>query len=149
MSDSTVEHATFTVERSYDASPARVFAAFADPALKARWFGPEDSGTTAQLSFRVGGTESMSGQISGGPSFRYDAVYQDIVADQRIVYTYDMHLDDRRISVSVATVELLADGDRTRLILTEQGVFLDGLDQPAMREHGTNELMDKLGTTLD
>jgi uncharacterized protein YndB with AHSA1/START domain len=145
----TVEHSSFTVERTYDASPTRVFQAFADPAQKARWFGPGDTGSTAELDFRVGGTESLSGQVDGGPSFRYDAVYQDIVADERIVYTYDMHLNGQRISVSVATVELTAVGSRTRLVLTEQGAFLDGLDQPEMRQKGTEELMDKLATTLD
>lgn len=148
MSDRSVEHATFTVERTYPASPARVFAAFADPAQKARWFGPGDGVPNQSFDFRVGGVESMAGE-GGGTSYRYDAVYQDIVADQRIVYTYDMHLAGERISVSVATVELMAAGAGTRLVLTEQGVFLDGLDQPASREKGTNELMDTLGTTLD
>ncbi|MDX6205543.1 MAG: hypothetical protein QOF39_1600 [Frankiales bacterium] len=148
MSDRTVEHSTFCVERTYNAAPARVFAAFADPAKKARWFGPEEGAGPVNMDFRVGGAESMSGQVEGGPSYRYDAVYQDIVQDQRIVYTYDMHLNDQRISVSVATVELVPDGERTRLVLTEQGVFLDGLDQPAFREKGTADLMDKLGTTL-
>jgi uncharacterized protein YndB with AHSA1/START domain len=149
MSDRTVEHSTFSLERTYNAAPARVFAAFADPAQKGRWFGPDAGTDPVNMDFRVGGVESMSGQIEGGPSFRYDAVYQDIVEDQRIVYTYDMHLNDQRISVSVATVELIPDGERTRLVLTEQGVFLDGLDQPAFREKGTADLLDKLGTTLD
>src|ERR1700712_3256804 len=115
----TVEHATFTIERTYPATPARVFAAFADPAQKARWFGPGDGVANPELDFRVGGVESMAGE-GGGTSYRYDAVYQDIVGDQRIVYTYDMHLNGRRISVSVATIELTAAGGGTRLILTEQ-----------------------------
>jgi uncharacterized protein YndB with AHSA1/START domain len=145
MSDRNVEHATFVLERTYNAAPTRVFRAFADPEHKARWFGAPGAST---MDFRVGGAESLSGDAPDGPSYRYDAVYQDIVDNERIVYTYDMHLDGRRISVSVATVELLADGERTRLILTEQGAFFDGLDQPATREHGTGELLDKLGTTL-
>ena len=149
MTDRTVEHNTFVLERTYNAAPARVFRAFADPEHKRRWFGAPDAENAGTMDFRVGGAESMSGDIPDGPSFRYDAVYQDIVENERIVYTYDMHLDGRRISVSVATVEIVPDGDRTRLILTEQGVFLDGLDQPAMREHGTNDLLDKLGATLD
>jgi uncharacterized protein YndB with AHSA1/START domain len=70
------------------------------------------------------------------------------VPGKRIVYTYDMHLDDDRISVSLATVDIEKDNDGTRLTLTEQGVFLDGHDRPADREHGTNALMDTLGAHL-
>ena len=51
--------------------------------------------------------------------------------------------------MSVATVELVAEGTGTRLTLTEQGAYLDGLDQPSQREKGTTELMDKLGSALD
>jgi uncharacterized protein YndB with AHSA1/START domain len=148
MSDRTIEHATFVIERTYNAAPARVFQAFADPEHKSKWFGDPASSDPRSMDFRVGGAESMVGEVPDGPSYRYDAVYQDIVENERIVYTYDMHLDGRRISVSVATIELLPDGERTRLILTEQGAFLDGLDEPAMREKGTGDLLDKLGETL-
>src|SRR3954447_22412826 len=145
----SVEHAAFTVERTYAASPARVFAAFADPAQKARWFGPGDGAANPNLDFRLGGVESMAGGGDGGFSYRSDAVYQDIVEAERIVYTYDMHLNGQKVSVSVATIELTPASGGTRLVLTEQGVFLDGLDRSADREKGTNDLMDKLGTTLD
>jgi uncharacterized protein YndB with AHSA1/START domain len=148
MSDRNVEHATFVVERTYNAAPTRVFQAFADPEHKSRWFGNPAGNDTRTMDFRVGGTESMRGDIPDGPSYRYDAVYQDIVDNERIVYTYDMHMDGRRISVSVATVELLSDGERTRLVITEQGAYLDGLDQPAQREKGTGDLLDKLAETL-
>jgi uncharacterized protein YndB with AHSA1/START domain len=39
----SVTHSTFSLERAYDASPARVFAAFAEPEQKAAWFaGPPE-----------------------------------------------------------------------------------------------------------
>jgi hypothetical protein len=60
-----------------------------------------------------------------------------------------MHRGEDRISVSLATVEIEVDGGGTRLTLTEHGVFLDGRDHPAEREHGTNALMDTLGAHLD
>ena len=68
--------------------------------------------------------------------------------DQRIVYSYVMHLDEQRISVSLATIELLPDGKGTLLKLTEQGVFLDGYDDAGKREEGTKGLLDQLGLAL-
>jgi uncharacterized protein YndB with AHSA1/START domain len=140
----TVTHANFTLERTYDVAPARVYAAWSDPAAKARWFGdPSSPAPDYALDFRVGGTEHNS-----GGDYSYDATYQDIVPGERIVYTYDMHLREQRISVSLSTVEFLADGTGTRLVYTEQGAFLDGLDEPAAREHGTGDLLDALGRLL-
>jgi uncharacterized protein YndB with AHSA1/START domain len=149
MSKRTVTHATFVVERTYDASPARVFAAWADPAAKARWFGGPDHETNGhELDFRVGGREVNRGGPPNGPVYTYEALYQDIVPNQRIVYTYDMHQDRSRISVSLATVEFTPVDGGTRLIFTEQGAFLDGYDTPAQREHGTSELLDALDTEI-
>jgi uncharacterized protein YndB with AHSA1/START domain len=146
MTERSVTHATFVVERSYDASPARVFAAWAQPEAKARWFG--GSGGEFELDFRIGGREFNRGGLPDGSVYTFEGRYQDIVPDERIVYAYDMHLDDRRISVSLATVELKPAGAGTRLIFTEQGAFLDGLDTPAQREEGTGSLLEALGEEL-
>ena len=150
MTERSVTHATIVVERTYDASPARVFAAWADPAVKIRWFaGPDDWDSGGyELDFRVGGRERIRGVPPGGPVHIYDAIYREIVPDQRIILTYDMYLDETRISVSLATVELKPQGDGTRLIFTEQGAFLDGLDSPAQREEGTGHLLDALEKEL-
>ena len=146
----TVTHSTFVIERSYEATPAQVFAAFADPAAKARWFtGPDEHVSQGHsLDFRVGGTEEVAGGPAGGPVFGYTARYQDIVPDERIVSTYEMHMDGRRISVSLASVQFEAKGTGTLLTYTEHGAFLDGLETAAQREHGTGELLDKLGEAL-
>lgn len=68
--------------------------------------------------------------------------------NERIVYTYDMHLDQTKISVSLAAVGLKPAGAGTRLILTEQDVFLDGADTSAAREQGTRDLLDNLHAEL-
>jgi uncharacterized protein YndB with AHSA1/START domain len=146
----TVVHDTFVIERDYAASPARVFAAFADPAAKVKWFGDPDLLASAphDIDFRVGGRESLRADAPDGPTFTYDAVYQDIVDDERIVYSYEMTMSGRRISVSVATLEFVADGSGTHFILTEQGAYLDGLDTSAIRAQGTAEIVDGLGRYL-
>ena len=150
MTERSTRHATFVIERDYAAAPARVFAAWADAKSKARWFVGPDAWQKSDhtLDFRVGGRESVSGGPPGGPVHRYDAVYHDIVPDRRIILGYDMYLDDRRISVSLATIVLEAVGRGTTLVYTEQGVFLDGFDDPAGREHGTRVLLDNLDTAL-
>lgn len=150
MSNRSVTHATFTIERTYPASAEAVFAAFADPQAKAQWFGGPDEWQKSDhsLDFRVGGREHVSGGPQGGPIHSFDAIYQDIVPGERIIYTYDLHLDDTRISVSVATIELKPSGESTRLKLTEQGAFLDGFGIPDDRERGTRDLLDNLGKAL-
>jgi uncharacterized protein YndB with AHSA1/START domain len=149
VTERSVTHGTFAVERTYDASPARVFAAWADPVAKARWFGPSGDDSEYELDFRVGGRELNRGTVPAADAvFTYDALYQDIVPDERIVYSYDMHMDGTRISVSLATVELKAEGPGTRLILTEQGAFLDGHDTPDQRQQGTGQLLDALSEEL-
>jgi uncharacterized protein YndB with AHSA1/START domain len=146
MSSRSATHSTFVIERNYDASPARVFAAWADVNAKGQWFGPgEENGH--ELDFREGGREHFEAAVEGAV-YSYDALYEDIVGNERIVYTYNMHRDGVRMSVSVTTVELLSDGDGTHLRYTEQGVYLDGEDKPELREHGTKEILDKLSDAL-
>jgi uncharacterized protein YndB with AHSA1/START domain len=150
MSERSATHGTFTLERVYDAAPARVFKAWADPAIKARWFvGPSDWQLLERsIDFRVGGTERLSGRKGSGIVSNFDAVYHDIVPDQRIIYCYDMRLDDVRISVSLATAAFAPVGGGTRLTMTEQGVFLDDYDDGGSRERGTRILLEQLGGEL-
>ncbi|MDX6426320.1 MAG: hypothetical protein QOD52_1725 [Gaiellaceae bacterium] len=146
MTARSTTHATFTIERIYDAEPARVFNAWSDPAAKTRWFG--GGSDDYELDFKVGGRELNRGGEPGGAVYTYDAVYRDIVEDERIVYTYEMYLDEARISVSVTSVDFAPEGEGTRLTFTEHGVFLDGLDSPALREQGTGHLLEALGADL-
>ncbi|WP_119302763.1 SRPBCC family protein [Dongia deserti] len=150
MSGRSATHGTFTLERVYDAAPARVFRAWSDVAIKARWFvGPADWHLIERaMDFRVGGKERLRGRKGSGVVSTFDSVYLDIVAGERIIYSYDMRLDDRHISVSLATVELKPEGAGTRLTITEQGVFLDGYDDAGSRERGTRILLDQLGAEL-
>ncbi|PZV38379.1 SRPBCC family protein [Mesorhizobium kowhaii] len=150
MTEHSVVHSTFVIERSYPASPAKVYFALSNPAAKRRWFADPDNPMTHrhEMDFRVGGKEVNAGGPKDGPIHVFNAVYQDIVPDQRIVYSYEMLFGEARISVSLTTIELLAEGNGTRLVMTEQGAFLDGHDTPATREHGTGELLDALGAVL-
>src|SRR5262245_9550311 len=148
----SVIHDTFTIERSYLATPARVFAAFTSAEAKNVWGDigdleeAEGEAAAAEFDFRVGGRERF-GFKQHGTTYRYQAQYYDIVPDQRIVYAYELYANDARYSVSVATIEFAKNGDGTALSWTEQGAYLDGIDgaeAPALREEGTTVMVDNL-----
>ena len=151
MSKRSTKHATFTIERRFAVPPARVFAAYADAKAKARWFGGPDEWekkSNLKVDFRVGGRESVSGGPPGGPVHFYNALYQDIVPNRRVVTASTMALSDKRISASLVTVELLPTDQGTDLICTHQGAFFEGADGPQIREAGWRTLIDKLATEL-
>ena len=100
------------------------------------------------MDFRVGGRECVVGKWNNEVVTSFDSRYQDIVPNQRIVYSYDMHQDDKRISVSLATIEFKPEGAGTRLIITEQGAFLDDYDDAGSREAGTRWLLEKIEVAL-
>jgi len=99
------------------------------------------------MDVRPGGRERLKGRWASGMVSTFDAVYFDVMPDERLVYAYEMSLDDRKVSVSLATIELTPVGDGTRFSITEQGAYLDGLDDGS-RERGTAYLLDRLGASL-
>jgi uncharacterized protein YndB with AHSA1/START domain len=152
MSERSATHATFNLERSYEASPARVFTAWADPECKERWFvgGNGWKETARELDFRVGGTERLVGVWPDGTVSSFEARYHEIIPNQRIIYTYEMHLGETRISASLITVQFRAADGGTCLVFTEQVVLLDGYDDPGGRdrERGTCGHLDRLAAYL-
>ena len=155
MSGQTVVHSTFVIEHSYRADTDRVFEAFAEPAVKRRWYadGKSMDVETFEMDFRVGGRDYARYRFRAGSPFpgitlAYDTTYHDIVEDRRIVIAYTVTLGDKRISTSLVTFEFVPTKDGTDLVLTEQGAFFEGADGPRMREDGWRVLMEKLGDSL-
>jgi uncharacterized protein YndB with AHSA1/START domain len=147
MTDHRVVHATFTLEPSYPAAPARVFAAWADPAAKARWFaGPSSE---HELDFRIGGRETAyRAATDSHPALRFESVYHDIVPNERIVYSSTLSAGDELATVSLTTIEFRPGAEGTQLVLTEQGTFLDGQEEPSWREEGTSQQLTALAAEL-
>jgi len=147
----SVVHATFHLERTYAAPVARVWLALTDETAKSKWFGGPPGGwelIERHMDVRVGGTERLKGRWEGGTVSAFEATYYDVIPNERLVYSYVMHMGDKKISVSLATMQLKADGAKTTLMVTEQGAFLDGYDDAGSREEGTNHLLDAIGASL-
>jgi len=155
MSEPTVIHDTFVLERSYPATPQRVFSAFADTAKKRRWFIESDRHTVEhyEMDFRVGGRECA--RIRFGPGIPVAGLactneidYLEIQPDRRIVFVSTMSIEGRCFSASLGTVELLATDAGTDLIFTHQSAFFEGADGPAMRKAGWEHLLERLTAEL-
>ena len=151
MQEPSVIHNTFVIERTYRAKPERVFAAFADPAKKRRWFVESDTHVIEryELDFRVGGKERASFRFKEGTPLKgiactNDSSYLDIVPQGRIVTASTMTIGERCISASLCTFELMPSDAGTDLIFTHQAAFFEGADGPEMREEGWRKLLDQL-----
>jgi uncharacterized protein YndB with AHSA1/START domain len=150
MPQRTVEHGNFVIERRFDAVPSLVFRAMTNIAMKRRWFAEGDGWVTENyvLDASEGGREEGTFRYQDGPPIRNETTYLDVVKDRRLVFSYCMFIDGKRISASLASVELLPDGAGTKLFYTEQAAFLDGADTLKSRKDGCEQLFDTLGGEL-
>jgi uncharacterized protein YndB with AHSA1/START domain len=155
MADRSVTHNTFVIERSYPTTPERVFAAFADPAKKRRWFAEGHSHEVEEfeMDFRVGGNERAryrfkEGTPLPGAELIHSGSFLDIVPNRRLVIASTMAIGDQRISSSLATAEFLSTETGTDLIFTHQAAFFEGSDGSKMREDGWRKLFEQLAKEL-
>jgi len=155
MEKTTTVHSTFSLERSFKATPERVFAAFTDPASKSRW---NYSGKSSELisheaDFRVDGGERVAMKLAVGPmagrTLTLASVIEDIVPNQRLVWAYRMAMDGKTFSASLATVELVRTSKGTDLFLTHQGAYFEGADGPEMRKDGWTGLLERLAKEVE
>lgn len=151
MTASPVYHGAFTIERRYAAAPARVFEAWTDIALKARWFIGPPGWTLLQrtLDVREGGSEILHGRFERAAPFEtlFSARYHQVLPQARLVYMYDMFLNGSHHSTSLATVEFIAEGSGTVQRFHEQVAFLDGTrasDGVPARERGTADHLNRI-----
>ena len=148
-------HDTFTLERTYDVSVARLYEAWADPAIKNKWFAGPPGWTELERKndFRVGGTDISHGRHVGNIESRCVSTYHAIVPNERIVFVYDMYVNGSLISITLGTAAFAAKGRSAQLSYTEQSVYFDTpfapADKgPASRKQGTEQVLDQLSRAV-
>jgi uncharacterized protein YndB with AHSA1/START domain len=141
MSTPSFFQGSFSLNRQWAAPPERIFRAWADPEVKAQWFsGPKDRWKPLHraVDFRVGGIEVAEGLIlEGGVTTRFEARYHLIEADRRLVFVYDLYLSGQLQSITLSSLLLQPVGKATRVSYSEQILFVDGRENLAGRQEGT------------
>ncbi|NBB15177.1 ATPase [Caulobacter sp. SLTY] len=142
-------HDTLVLERSYPASPARVFAAWADPDARLRWAVPKGEALVFDATdFRVGGRDLSRCGSPGDLRYRIETLYEAIVPGRRLVFSERCSEGETLLSVYLITVEIEPDGAGSKLTLTNQIVALDGGGMIAGSKAGWSAALDNLGEAL-
>jgi uncharacterized protein YndB with AHSA1/START domain len=139
-------HATLVFEREISASPRAVFAAFVDPTARAQWGTPSDTAVLIydEADFREGGQDHFRCGPKANPNIHGVTHYLDIVLDRRVISSETLVVGGRRLCVSLTTLELAPDGDKTNLKNTTQLASFMGEDMVKGHTIGTNASLDSL-----
>jgi uncharacterized protein YndB with AHSA1/START domain len=106
-----------------------------------RWMGPGEVKTMrAESDTRVGGRYRIVMQAPNGEEYDVGGVYREVVADEKLVFTWAWKSAPER--ESLVTLLLKPDGDGTLLTLTHEQ-FADE-DSRNGHEQGWNSSLDKL-----
>jgi uncharacterized protein YndB with AHSA1/START domain len=150
MSKPSIVHETFVIERTFEASPQRVFAAYADVEMRMRWGVPSDDEQIiySESNFHVGGSDVYRCGSKGDLKYTGHVRYEHIVGDQRIIFVERVSLGDTELCVSLVSWELLPKQRGTLLVLTDQIASLVGSEMIEGAKRGTSAALDNLARKL-
>ena len=151
---------TLTIERVFDAPVERVWAAWTDPELAGKWWGPKGyTSPDNKIDLRVGGKVILCMQGPDGKKMYSGGTYKEIIPQQKIVMT-DSFMDAEGNVISAAEYGMPADfpaemlvtvtfedqDGKTKLTIVHEG--LPAGEMSDQTEGGWNESLDKLADSL-
>lgn len=142
----TIAHATIVMERTFGASAARVFAAWADVEARKRWSAPTDNIRIEYeaADFREGGKDVSRCIEPGNADYVATVTYIDIRKDQRLVFAEDVVHGEKRVSAALISVELTPKDAQTHLTLTMQIASFDEAGMESGYQFGWSAALDNL-----
>jgi uncharacterized protein YndB with AHSA1/START domain len=115
-----VDERTLRLEREFKAPPARVFAAFTDPALLAQWWGPEGmSCPVCEIDLRIGGRWRTCIRGEQGEHW-VSGVYREIAPPRRLAFTWAWEENGVRGHETMVEIDFAPAGHNTRIVLTQR-----------------------------
>jgi uncharacterized protein YndB with AHSA1/START domain len=139
-------HHTLTFERRVNASPDQVFSAYANLETRMEWGAP--SPNTALIydesNFSQGGSDRFRCGPKDNPNIHGTTIYLQITENYRIVSTETITVDGKQLCASLTTLELMPEGEATRLKITTQLASFIGEAMLKGHEQGTNASLDNL-----
>jgi len=150
--DQTVEgQTTVRLVRSFGAPVEEVFDAWTNPEVLRRWWAVEDSQRTAvaEVDLRIGGAYRLSMEDrESGARHTVGGEYREIRRPERLLYSWRWELDEGGLGhESVVSVEFLAEGEGTRVVLVHSG-----LEDPGSAERhsaGWTACLQRLGGVME
>jgi uncharacterized protein YndB with AHSA1/START domain len=148
MSTQAAIRPSLTLKRRFKAPPAKVFAAWVDPAKIKSWMGPgEIKIVDAEADPRVGGRYRVQMRSPGGEEHDVGGVYREVIANEKLVFTWAWKVaPPDEPHQSLVTVLFKPDGGGTLLTLTHEHLFDE--ESRTGHEHGWIASFEKLETLV-
>ncbi|MET0909254.1 MAG: SRPBCC domain-containing protein [Ilumatobacteraceae bacterium] len=132
-----------TLERTIAAPRAKVYRAWLDPTVLARWMGPEGSSVVhATVDERVGGAHHLEMLGPDGAYYEFVSVIDELVPDERIVLTFRFDQDGEDTLLTLTFRD--AEGGGTALHLQHERITLRPPLDGSSVDTGWNETLTKL-----
>jgi uncharacterized protein YndB with AHSA1/START domain len=136
-----------TLERTCDAAPEQIFAAWTEPGLLTQWWGPPGTRLiAAEIDFREGGRYRLGIQHSEQVTYFVSGIYQTIQPPHKLAFTWRWENPDMDIGNSLVTLEFRANGRQTDLRLTHAKLPTD--QARAAHQEGWLGMLAKLAQFL-
>ncbi len=133
------------IERSFDAPRSRVWKAFTDPDLIARWWGRGNKLVIERMEVERGGHWRFVEHTDEGMQ-GFEGRYREVTPEERIVWTFEWDGMPGHVAVDTVVFEDLGDG-RTRVV--SHSLFHTTEERDGMLDSGMEGGLNQSYAALD